>query len=209
MELSKQDKKSLFLEMMNYRHACKLFDATKKVDDADLDYILECGRLSPSSIGMEQWKFIVIKNDEMKLALQSACFNQPQVGSASVVVAILAKKKELDPNGAYVDRVLMRFGQETGNYYKSFYAGYAKGKDLGAWADAQCHIAGANMMSGAAFIGIDSCPIAGFDAQAVSETLGFDREDYEISLVIPFGYRGKEAQPKIRQNIEELTTVIG
>ncbi len=208
MQISKQDRKSLFLEMMNFRHACKLFDATKKVDEADLDYILECGRLSPSSIGMEQWKFVVIKNEETKQKLQGACFNQPQVGTASVIVAILAKKSELDPEGAYVDKVLMRFGQETGNYYKSFYSQYAKGKDLTAWADAQCHIAGANMMDAAAFIGIDSCPMAGFDPKAVSEVLGFDRDKYEISLVIPFGFRAKEAQPKIRLPKEELIATI-
>jgi len=208
MELSKHMKKAMFLDMMNYRHACKLFDATKKVEDEDLDFILECGRLSPSSIGMEQWKFVVIKNEEVKQKLQGACFNQPQVGTASVVVAILAKKSELDPDGAYVDRVLMRFGQETGSFYKSFYKNYAAGKDLTAWADAQCHIAGANMMSGAAFIGIDSCPIAGFDPQAVSEVFGYDRDDYEISLVLPFGYRAKEAQPKVRLAKEEVISFI-
>jgi hypothetical protein len=208
MELSKQDKKELFLEMMNFRHACKLFDNTKSVDQSDLDYILECGRLSPSSIGMEQWKFVAIKASDTKLALQEACYNQPQVATASVVVTILAKIKELDPNSEYVNNVLMRFGQETGNYYKSFYSSYATRKDIHAWADAQCHIAGANMMDAAAFIGIDSCPIAGFDPEAVSKVLGYDRGDYEVSLVIPFGYRAKDAQPKIRLSMDELVTTI-
>jgi nitroreductase len=207
MELSKQDKKELFLSMMSYRHACKLFDSLKKVEQGDLDYILECGRMSPSSIGMEQWKFVVVKNEEVKQKLQEACFNQPQVGTASAVVAILAKKKELEIGSAYVDKVLSRMG-ENAERYKSFYPTYAAGRDIGAWADSQCHIAAANMISAAAFIGIDSCPIAAFDPQVVSETLGYDREDYEVSLVVPFGYRGKEAQPKIRLPMSELVSVI-
>jgi nitroreductase len=207
MELSKQDKKELFLSMMNYRHACKLFDSAKKVEQSDLDYILECGRLSPSSIGMEQWKFVVVKNEEVKQKLQEACFNQPQVGTASVVIAILAKKKELEIGSAYVDRVLSRMG-ESAERYKAFYPTYAAGRDIGAWANAQCHIPAANMMSAAAFIGVDSCPIAAFDPQAVSEVLGYDREDYEVSLVVPFGYRGKEAQPKIRLPMDEIAQII-
>lgn len=204
MQLSKENKKELFLEMMNFRHACKLFDATKSVSDDDLSYILECGRLSPSSIGMEQWKFVVIKENELKQKLQGACFNQPQVGTAGVVVAILAKIKELEVGSAYVDKVLMRRGKEVGEQYKGFYANYATKKNIPAWADAQCHIAGANIMSGAAFIGIDSCPIAGFDAEAVSKVLEFDRADYEISLVIPFGYRANPQPEKFRLPITEL-----
>lgn len=73
-------------------------------------------------------------------------------------------------------------------------------------ADAQCHIAGANMMSGAAFIGIDSCPIAGFDAEAVSKVLDYSRADYEISLVVPFGYRANPQPEKFRLPISELVS---
>lgn len=120
--------------MMNYRHACKLFDNTKSVSEDDLDFILECGRLSPSSIGMEQWKFVVIQNDELKQKLQGACFNQPQVGTSSVVVAILAKIKELEVGSEYIDKVLMRRGKEVGEQYKGFYANYAAKKNIPAWA---------------------------------------------------------------------------
>lgn len=206
MQLSKENKKELFLEMMNYRHACKLFDNTKNVSDDDLDFILECGRLSPSSIGMEQWKFVVIQDGELKQKLQGACFNQPQVGTSSAVVAILAKIKELEVGSLYIDKVLMRRGKEVGEQYKGFYANYAAKKNIPAWADAQCHIAGANMMSGAAFIGIDSCPIAGFDAEAVSKVLDFSRADYEISLVVPFGYRANPQPEKFRLPIAELVS---
>ena len=55
-----------FEKAMNFRHACKLFDETKKMSQADLDFILEAGRLSPSSIGMEQWKFVVVRDKELR-----------------------------------------------------------------------------------------------------------------------------------------------
>ena len=55
-----------FTKAMNFRHACKVFDDTKKISDEDMKFILEAGRKSPSSFGMEGWKFLVITNDELK-----------------------------------------------------------------------------------------------------------------------------------------------
>ena len=56
-----------FMDAMNFRHACKIFDETKKISDEDMRVILEYGRKSPSSFGMEAWKFVVITNEELKI----------------------------------------------------------------------------------------------------------------------------------------------
>jgi nitroreductase len=55
-----------FNEAMDFRHACKVFDENKKISERDIIDILEAGRKSPSSFGMEPWKFLVIKNEELK-----------------------------------------------------------------------------------------------------------------------------------------------
>ena len=68
--------KELFLKAMNDRYACKVFDQNRKIPKEDLEYILECGRLSPSSFGIEQWKFIVIRNQEIKDKIQKVSWNQ-------------------------------------------------------------------------------------------------------------------------------------
>ena len=54
------------LDILNFRHACKEFDSTKKISSEDLEVILEGGRLAPSSVGIEPWHFIVVKNQELK-----------------------------------------------------------------------------------------------------------------------------------------------
>ena len=64
-----------FMEAMDFRHACKIFDETKKVSCEDMNYILEAGRKSPSSFGMEPWKFLVITNEDLKEKLKPVCWN--------------------------------------------------------------------------------------------------------------------------------------
>lgn len=66
-----EDKRQMLLDTFNYRFATKRFDASRKIDDADFDTILETGRLSPSSLGLEPWKFLVIQDPEMREALKS------------------------------------------------------------------------------------------------------------------------------------------
>ena len=62
--------KNDFTHAMDFRHACKIFDETKKISDDEIHYILEAGRKSPSSFGMEAWKFLVITNEELKAKLR-------------------------------------------------------------------------------------------------------------------------------------------
>jgi len=65
-----------FTKAMEFRHACKEFNESKKIDDETMHYILEAGRKSPSSFGMEGWKFLVITNEELKVKLRPACWNK-------------------------------------------------------------------------------------------------------------------------------------
>lgn len=88
-----EDKRQMLLDTFNYRFATKRFDASRKIDDADFDTILETGRLSPSSLGLEPWKFLVIQDPEMREALKSISWGaQGQLDTASHFVLILARK---------------------------------------------------------------------------------------------------------------------
>jgi len=88
MNFSKED----ILKAFHERHACKLFDDKKKIPKEDFDFLLEIGRLSPSSFGMEHWKFLVITSQDLKEKLRPVCWNQPQITTCSHLVAYLAKK---------------------------------------------------------------------------------------------------------------------
>ncbi len=197
--------KSQLLEIFRRRHACHLFQADRPLPAEDLNFILEAGRLSPSSFGLEQWKFVVLSRQEQKLALQAACFQQPQVGSASVVVVVLAKLAELHPDSDYLRRLMER--EYPGDALEAAlknYRGFHAATDIKAWSENQCHIAAANMMTAAAGIDIDSCAIGGFDPAAVQRLLELDPTRHQPALILTFGYCAQAPGEKQRLPLAEL-----
>ena len=201
------DKKKLFLDMMNHRFACKLF-SEQKIPKEDLEFILEAGRLSPSSFGIEQWKFVVVQNQAIKDAVEKVAWNQKQISTCSDLLIILARK-DVRSSDAYTKSQLQRWGlpEEGYNGLMGLYKGWVDGRDdhtIEMWSEKQCYIAAGNMMSAAAFIGIDSCPIEGFLSDKVDEILGLDTSVFQSALVIPFGYRASEQRGKHRLSFDEV-----
>ncbi len=201
------DKKQLFLDAMNFRHACKLFDG-KKIPEKDLEFILEAGRLSPSSFGLEQWKFVVVQNQALKEAIEKVSWNQKQISTCSDLLIILARK-DVRSSDAFTVQQLRRWGLPESDFagLMAMYKGWVDGRDdhtIEMWSEKQCYIAAGNMMTAAAVIGIDSCPIEGFEYQKVDALLGIDTAVYQSAIVIPFGYRAKEQRGKIRLALNEV-----
>lgn len=201
------DKKKLFLDALHYRHATKLF-TDKKIPKEDLEFILEAGRLSPSSFGIEQWKFVVVQNQALKESIEAVAWDQKQISTCSDLVVVLARK-DVRSSDVYTQSQLLRWGLEPEAHkgLLSLYEGWVDGRDdhtITMWSEKQCYIASANMMSAAAFIGIDSCPIEGFLSDKVDTILGLDTSVFHSALLIPFGYRAKEQRGKHRLRFEEV-----
>lgn len=197
-----------FEKAMHFRHACKLFDTTKPMNSEDLTFILEAGRLSPSSFGMEQWQFFVIRDTHMREAIQAAAWDQPQITTASELIAI-AYKKKVRSTDEYIQSEFNKF-----HYPKGLLDMYTQwidpldNKALACWSSKQVYIASGNMMTAAAAIGIDSCPMEGFDYDAVEKIMGIDTESYGIALLLPFGYRVNEQPPLHRSELSEVVTYL-
>jgi nitroreductase len=192
-------------DLFRRRFACHRFLPDRPVPAEDLDFILEAGRLSPSSFGLEQWKFVVLTKPEDKLQLQAACFGQPQVGSASAVIVILAKLTELDPDSDYVKRLLEReYPGENLAFALDNYRNFHANTDVAAWSTTQCHIAAANMMTAATAVGIDTCAIGGFLPEQVRQVLGIAAEQYAIAIILPLGYCDETPPEKQRLPLAEL-----
>lgn len=197
-----------FEKAMHFRHACKLFDNTKTMSNDDLSFILEAGRLSPSSFGMEQWQFFVIRDTAMREAIQAVAWNQPQITTSSELIAIAYKKNVRSTDG-YIQSEFEKF-----HYPDALLGMYSQWIDprsdevLECWSARQVYIAGANMMSAAASIGIDSCPMEGFDREAVEKIMGIDTSVYGVALLIPFGYRVNEQPPLHRSELSELVSYL-
>jgi nitroreductase len=218
-------KKEEVLEAFRFRHATKSFDPTKKISDEDFDYILEAGRLSPSSVGYEPWKFLVVQNATLREKLREVSWGaQGQLPTASHFVVILARTiKDTKYDSEYVRNLMLqvkKFPEELMGKILERYKTFQE-EDLHLldndrtmldWAGKQTYIALANMMTAAALIGIDSCPIEGYNFDEVQKIL--EEEDLleeghlAVSVMVAFGYRDKEPRPKTRKEIKDIVQWI-
>jgi len=197
-------------ESLYFRHACKRFDTERKLPEEDRRFILEAGRLAPSSFGMEPWRFLVIRNEEIQSELRPHCWNQPQITECSDLVVILAQiSAPTDP--AYYAAMFRRRGlpeEDTQAYIERYESYIGKLHSIQGWVSRQCYIAADHMMITAAQIGVDSCPIEGFVSRKVDKVLGIDRKKERSALLLPLGYRVQEPGPKLRRSFEEVVTIL-
>jgi nitroreductase len=204
-----------FMEAMEFRHACKIFDDTKKVSDEDLNYILEVGRKSPSSFGMEPWKFLVITNEELKAKIRPFCWDQPQITTCSHLIIVLAAIDSVKVESGLVRTKLGRkgFPDEKLEFYVGIYGSHLKDvlssdDNIYSWTARQTYIALGNMMTAAAVKGIDTCPVEGFEKENVEKVLGLDTTKYQVSVVLPIGYRLNPQSEMVREPLEAVTEFI-
>lgn len=207
--MDKATKKQLLLDAYRFRHACKLFDETQKISKEDFEFILECGRLSPTSFGMQGVRLEVITNQELKEQLRPLCWNQPQITSCSHLVIFKTKTTALKPDSEWVKERFSERGlpEEALNKYLEVYKNFhttLKCDDIYEWGARQAYILLSSMITAAAYIEIDSCPIEGFSKQELEQALDIDTQEEEIALVCCFGYRKNEQPQKLRLPLEEI-----
>ncbi|MBT2755174.1 NAD(P)H-dependent oxidoreductase [Mesobacillus foraminis] len=219
--MSSELKKQETLDAFEFRHATKEFDPNKKISEEDFRYILEAGRLSPSSVGYEPWKFVIVQNESLRRKLREVTWGaQGQLPTASHFMLILARTiKDTKYDSEYVRDQMLNVKQIPEDIFEQILVRYKSFQehDLNLlenertmldWAGKQTYIALANMMTAAALIGIDSCPIEGFDYDKVQKILSEEGllEDghLAISVMAAFGYRAREPRPKTRKQLEDI-----
>lgn len=203
------------IKALNFRHACKLFDPEKKISKAHMDMIVTAAHLSPTSFGMEAWKFLVISSGAVKRALRPACWNQPQITDASHVIVLLSKSGSVDTSNEYVKSNFGRRGlpKDDTKAYIERYKTHMETEvfprmSAYAWCSKQCYIALANIMTTAASEGIDSCPIEGFEKEWVEKALNIDTDQYEVAVIVALGYRTKEQPERRRHPLENIVEYL-
>lgn len=200
---------------LNFRHACKVFDENKKIPDEQIKQILSSAVISPSSFGMEGWKFLVITNDELKAKIRPHCWDQIQITSCSHLVVVLAAIENLKPSSLVPQKRFARraLPQDKIDAYVNLYANHLKDvlsddEKIYQWSARQTYIALANMMSMAASLKIDSCPIEGFSKNDVEKVLNLDTKKWQLSVIVPFGYRINEQPSRQRLSFDEVVEFI-
>jgi nitroreductase len=195
------------LQVFENRCSTRYYDPNKKISQEDFAAILEFARLSPSSVGSEPWKFLVIQNKALRDKLKPFSWGmQYQLDDCSHLVIILAKKNARYDTPFFRDVAVYKGLQEV--EMKTAESERA----LFDWTSKQTYIALANMLTGAAAIGIDSCPIEGFNYDKMNEVLAaeglFDPSEWGVSVAATFGYRARDITKKSRRPIEEIVTWV-
>jgi nitroreductase len=203
------------LAQLQWRYAVKKFDPSKKIPADAWDVLEQSLILTPSSFGLQPWKFFVVENPALRQELLANSWNQPQVVEASHLV-VLAIKKEM--GDAEVDRYIQDMSDKRNvpidglaglnKMIKGFMANPDKGFTTDEWAIRQVYIAIGQFMTSAAMLGIDTCPMEGFNPAKYDEILGLTAQGYASVLVCPAGYRAADdkyaVMPKVRYDRSEV-----
>jgi nitroreductase len=213
MENTKQKE---IINALNWRYAVRVFDPSKKVSDEDITTILNSGRLAPSSIGLEPWKFIVVENQDLRLKMKDASFGQVKVTDASHII-VIARRTDYDKLSPELVSRAMKIQNKTkedleglknmadGAIFKK------EGNGIESWITAQTYIPLGMMIQTAALLNVDTGPMEGFDPQKIDEILGLKSKNLTVSTILAVGYRGDDKYatlPKIRRDFDEVVEII-
>ncbi|MBB3125442.1 hypothetical protein FHS19_000096 [Paenibacillus rhizosphaerae] len=211
--------KEEILAAHHFRHATKEFDPNKTVSDEDFRFILETGRLSPSSFSAEPWRFVVVQNEQLLNKIKDVSYGAAsKLPEASHFIIILSRTaQDMRYDSAYqLEQQSKAVPKERLSRHLEIYEEFQRNdfkllehdRFLTDWGIKQTYIPLANMMTAAALIGIDSCPIEGFDIETMNRILEEEGllEDghFTISVMLAFGYRKKEPGPRIRRPFDDV-----
>jgi nitroreductase len=199
--------KNNVIEKLNWRYATKMFDKSKKISDDDLNILIESLRLTPSSFGLQPWKFVLVKNIDLREKIKDASYGQIQMTDASDLIVLCAKETLTE------DDVVKITGNNEG--YKNMIMGSIKNKsndEILNWNAKQVYLALGFLLETAAIMNIDACPMEGFDNKKVDEILGLNEKGLKSVVICPVGYRSEDDKyannPKFRFPQSELVTIL-
>jgi len=203
------------LQQLHWRYATKKFDSAQKIPESLWQTLEESLVLTPSSFGMQPWKFFVVTDQTLKSQLVEHSWGQQQVADASHLVVFAIKK---DLTAADVDRYIDRIAEvrqvpvDSLQGFSKVIKGFLEQPPVppSEWATRQVYIALGQFMTSAALLSIDTCPMEGFSPAKYNELLGLEAQGYSAIVVCPAGYRAHDDKyatlPKVRFPVD---TMIG
>ena len=183
------------LDNLKWRYATKAYDSTKKVDQQDMDKIIEAARLAPTSSGLEQFRIIVISDQKLKEKIVPIAMDQKNIAQCSHLLVFAAWDKyteeRIDDIYNYItdQRGLPRgrFGSYT-TKLKALYLPQTAEENF-AHTARQAYIGLGMALAQAAELKVDSTPMEGFDNDALDELLGLKAKGLRSVVLMPIGYR--------------------
>ena len=195
------------LTSLRWRIATKKFDPARKIPEAQWTALEEALVLSPSSYGLQAWKFFVVDNPDLRAKLKAAAWGQRQITDADKLIVLAVKK---DFGAADVERYVERVSEvrrvpvsALDSYKKMMLASAALPPEkVAAWLARQVYIALGVFLTSAAALGVDACPMEGFMPPQYDEILGLGVKGFTSVSLCAVGYRALSdpysALPKVR-----------
>ena len=187
------------LQALHWRYATKKFDPARKIPAATWQTLESALVLSPSSVGLQPWKFLIITDPAMKARLVPAAWNQSQVADCSHFV-VFAVRQNLGAD--HVDRHIARMAEVRGvtaeslDRFRQMITGNLEKaraeQRLDTWQAHQVYIALGQFMASAAVLGVDTCPMEGFEPEKFDEILSLTGTGWASVVACAAGYRAAD-----------------
>jgi nitroreductase len=207
------------LAALRWRYATKQFDPSRKIPTDVWDALEESLVLTPSSFGLQPWQFLVVSDPAVRERLKPESWNQTQVTDASHFVVLTARTDVgKDDIESWIARLAEVQGKSPEDFapLKGMIAGFAETMSQEArhaWNTRQSYIALGQLMTSAAVLGIDACPMEGISAAAYDRILGLEGSGYATTVACALGYRAADdkyaAAPKARFDRQRVIRHIG
>lgn len=205
-----------YLEALKKRYSVKKFDPAKKVSAEIVQRILEAGKLSASSMGLQPYTILIVESREMLQNLIPAFYNPSQIASCSHLIVIVSKK---NIEGSYVDGYFRHISEvreipveNLGTFRKNIESYTESNTDVQLWAEKQSYIVLGNLMFAAALEHVDSCPMEGFRKEIIEQILAINTQKEGIAVTLALGYRSEDDEfqkmKKVRKPDEKLFKFI-
>lgn len=203
------------LVQLNWRYATKVFDPEEKIHEATMEALEDSLVLSPSSFGLQPWKFIIVEDQAVKEQLLPLSWHQPQTRDCShFVVMAYNDSFELSEIDRYLKATVEARGGDISDHdgLKRVMAGFIQrsidGATIDDWCKNQVYIALGQLMASAAVLGIDACPMEGINPPEFDKVLGLENSGFKTLVACALGYRDESDKyailPKIRYPKDEI-----
>ncbi len=184
------------LSRLHWRYATKQFDPQRTISVADWSTLEEALRLTPSSGGLQPWKFIIVTDPTVRAKLTPASNGQAQIEAASHLVVFAAKtnfsEADVDAHLKNISKIRDTPLEALAPLRGMLVGAIIQALDEGArnaWARNQAYLALGNLLNSAALLAIDACPMEGFDRARYDEILGLKAQGLASAVIATLGYR--------------------
>jgi nitroreductase len=182
------------IEAIRSRRAIKHYDATHTMSPEEERQLLDLALLSPTAFNIQNWRFVLVKDKEIRKQIRAVAWDQAQATDSSLLVVLCANLSAWDQNPA---RYWRNAPTPVQDFLVPAIAQYYSGKPQVQRDEAMrsCGMAGQTLMLAAKEMGYDSCPMDGFDFEAVGKILRLP-EDHVISFMIAIGKKTQDSWPR-------------